>query len=100
MGYLCDYDETVNKLKSGDKLSEREIKTLVYDGIEVDEIEGDSGRWTQGVQTIIDIDGELWAIEWYRGLTEYQENEFYNQPYRVVKREKQIVVTEYVAMED
>ena len=100
MGYLCDYDETVNKLKSGDKLSEREIKTLVYDGVEVDEIEGDSGRWTQGVQTIIDIDGELWAIDWYRGLTEYQENEFYNQPYRVVKREKQIVVTEYVAMED
>lgn len=100
MGYLCDYDETVNKLKSGDKLSEREIKTLVYDGVEVDEIEGDSGRWTQGVQTIIDIDGELWAIDWDRGLTEYQENEFYNQPYRVVKREKKIVVTEYVAMED
>ena len=100
MGYLCDYDETVIKLKSGDKLSEREIKTLVYDGVEVDEIEGDSGRWTQGVQTIIDIDGELWAIDWDRGLTEYQENEFYNQPYRVVKREKQIIVTEYIAMEE
>ena len=100
MGYLCDYDETVNKLKSGDKLNEREIKTLVYDGFEVDEIEGDSGRWTQCVQTIIDIDGELWAIDWDRGLTEYQENEFYNQPYRVVKREKQIIVTEYIAMEE
>lgn len=100
MGYLCDYDKTVNKLQSGDKLSEREIKTLVYDGVEVDEIEGYRGRWTQGVQTIIDIDGELWAIDWDRGLTECQENEFYNQPYRVVKREKQIVVTEYVAMED
>ena len=100
MAYLCDYDETVNRLKSGEKLSEIELKTLVYDGIEVDEIKGYSGRWTQDVQTIIDIDGELWAIDWDRGLTECQENEFYNQPYRVVKREKQIVVTEYVALED
>ena len=30
----------------------------------------------------------------------YQENEFYNQPYKVVKREKQIIVAEYVAVED
>ena len=100
MAYLCDYDETVTKLKSGEKLSERELMTLVYDGIEVDEIEGHSGRWTQGVQTVINIDGELWAIDWGRGLTEYQENEFSDQPYRVVKREKQIVVTEYVAVEE
>lgn len=100
MAYLCDYDETVTKLKSCEKLSERELMTLVYDGIEVDEIEGNSGRWTQGVQTVIDIDGELWAIDWSRGLTEYQENEFYDQPYRVVKREKQIIVTEYVAAEE
>lgn len=100
MAYLCDYNETVNKLKSGEKLSEGEIKTLVYDGVEVDEIKGYSGRWTQGVKTIIDIDGELWAIDWNRGLTEYQENEFYNQPYKVVKREKQIIVAEYVAVED
>lgn len=100
MAYMCDYDDTVNKLKSGEMLNESEIKTLVYDGFEVDEIEGDSYRWTQSVQTIIDIDGELWAIDWQRGLTEYQENEFYNQPYRVEKREKQIVITEYIAVEE
>ena len=100
MGYLCDYNETVNKLKSGEKLSEKELKTLVYDGVEVDEIKGYSGRWTQGIQTILDIDGELWAIDWDRGLTECQENEFYNQPYKVVKRERQIIVAEYVAVEE
>ena len=97
--YMCDYNETVEKLKSGNKLSEGEIKTLVYDGVEVDEVEGGSGRWTQHIQTIIDIDGDLWAIDWNRGLTEYQENEFYDQPYRVVKQEKQVVITEYVAVE-
>ena len=99
MAYMCDYDETVNKLKFGEKLSEGELKTLVYDGVEVDEIEGDSGRWTQSVETIIDIDGDLWAIDWQRGLTEYQENEFYNQPYKVVKKERQVIITEYVALE-
>lgn len=98
--YMCDYNETVAKLKSGEKLSEGEIKTLVYDGVEVDEVEGGSGRWTQHIQTIIDIDGDLWAIDWNRGLTEYQENEFYNQPYRVVKQERQVVITEYVAVEE
>ena len=97
--YMCDYNETVEKLKSGEKLSEGEIKTLVYDGVEVDEVEGGSGRWTQHIQTIIDIDGDLWAIDWNRGLTEYQENEFYDQPYRVAKQERQVVITEYVAVE-
>lgn len=95
---LCDYHETVKKLKAGEKLNEQELKTLVYDGCEVDEIEGDCGRWTQGVQTIFNIDGELWAINWDRGLTEYQENEFYHQPYRVERRERQVVITEYVAL--
>lgn len=90
MGYYADYDETVAKLKNGEKLNEREIATLAYDGCRVDEIEGDNGRWTQGVTTIIDIDGELWEIDWARGLTEYQENEFYDQPYRVKKVEKKV----------
>lgn len=98
MGYLCDYYEVVEKLKSGDRLSERELATLVCDGA-IDEIEGDSGRWTQYIKTIIDIDGDLWAIDWNRGLTECQENEFYDQPYRVVKQERQVVIAEYVAVE-
>jgi hypothetical protein len=98
MGYLCDYYEVVEKLKSGERLSERELATLVCDGA-VDEIDGDSGRWTKHVQTIINIDGDLWAIDWRRGLTEYQENEFYNQPYRVIKQERHVIVTEYVATE-
>ena len=44
MGFWADYDETVAKLKKGEKLNEREINTLVWDGVRVDEIEGDSGR--------------------------------------------------------
>lgn len=38
-----------------------------------------SGRWTEVVRTIVkrDSDGKLFAFTWQRGLTEYQENEFY-----------------------
>lgn len=95
-----NYKTIVSKLKAGEKLTESELEYLVYDGIEVDEIKGDSYRWTQSVQTILDIDGELWAVDWERGLTECQENEFYDQPYRVEMREKQITVKEYVEVGD
>lgn len=100
MAYYDDYDDVVKRLKSGEKLDEGELKTLVYDGFEVDTIEGDRGRWTQHMKTIIDIDNELWAIDWQQGLTEYQESSFDNQPYRVAANEKHIVVTEYVKVED
>lgn len=97
-----NYDDVVVKLKSGEKLNESEISTLVWDGIRVDEIELGEGRWTKGMKTIIDIDNELWAIDWSRGLTECQENEYYNQPYRVEKIEKEITVIDvtYKRIED
>lgn len=95
-----NYELIVKKMKAGYHLTEQELSYLVYDGIQVDEIEGNSHRWTQRVQTILDIDGELWAVNWERGLTECQESEFYNQPYRVEMREKQIVVKEYIAIKE
>lgn len=73
MGFWADYNETVAKLKKGEKLNEREINTLVWDGVRVDEIEG-----------------ELWRIDWEMGLTECQDDEFWNQPYRVKKIEKEV----------
>ena len=95
-----DYDKIVFRLKSGEKLSDSELEYLVYDGCTVDEIEGSMGRWTQHVQTILNIDEELWAIDWERGLTECQDSEFWSQPYRVKMREKQIVIKEYVAIKE
>ena len=95
---MADYDETIAKLKNGEKLNESELITLCFDGCFEDEIDGDSGRWTQGVSTIIDVDGQLYRIDWARGLTEYQDNEFESQPYKVEKVEKVVTKTtvEYV----
>ena len=46
------------------------------------------------MQTIIDVDGQLYAIDWMRGLTECQENEYLEQPYKVKKVERVITKTE------
>lgn len=86
-------DEIIKKLKDGEKLSESEIRELTRNGDYVDEIEGDDHRWQKEMQTIIDVDGQLYAIDWMRGLTECQENEYLYQPYKVKKVEKVITKT-------
>lgn len=87
-------DEIIKKLKDGEKLSETEIKHLVWDSDGfIEEIEGDDHRWQKEMKTIIDVDGQLYAIDWMRGLTECQENEYFYQPYKVKKVEKVITKT-------
>lgn len=95
----------IEKMYDGQELSEKELKYLATgfsldyvepgDYIHVDEFDGDIGRWTQSVQTIIQAGEDFWAIDWERGLTEIQENEFYDQPYRVIRKEKQITQVYY-----
>lgn len=91
-----EYDEVITKLINGDKLNESEIKTLLWKSHQVDELEGDCGRWTQRITTIVNINDELWAVDWDHGLTEHQESEYYNQPYRVQRVEKVVTRTEII----
>ena len=86
-------EEIYSKLKNREELSEEEIRELVWSGDEVDEIEGDDGRWTRDIKTVIDVDGQLYAIDWSRGLTECQENSYWKQPYKVKKVEEVITKT-------
>lgn len=95
----------IEKMYDGQELSEKELEYLAtgfsFDNVEsvncvrIDNINGDIGRWTQDVQTIIKVGEDLWAINWKRGLTEIQENLFYEQPYRVVRKEMQITKVYY-----
>ena len=89
--------ELVAKIDSGEKLSESDIRELVW-CYQVDEIKHGSGRWTQTIETIVELCGRTFRIMWERGLTEYQENEFYNQPVEVKKHtyEKTVAVTEWI----
>jgi hypothetical protein len=99
--YWEHFDEIMlRKIDSGEKLTERELQTLVGD-FEVDTEYGHNRRWTRGVTTIVELKGRFFSVDWEEGLTESQENEYYNQPYEVVKHtyEKTITVTEWIAVE-
>ena len=91
----------IEKLYAGKSLDEYERKCLAYGDGDlgeyewVDEVGYDSGRWSQSMETIFKVGDDLWAVPWQRGLTEYQENEFYDQPYRVVKKTRVITETYY-----
>lgn len=97
--YECpELDCLIEKVKNGVNLTEKELKMLVQD-FDFDVVhKGENGRWTQTVHRLIDHKDELYIIEYEQGLTEYQENEYYKQPYRVKMVEKTITVKEYVKM--
>lgn len=88
----------LSKFDNGEEFTFEELEyiALESDFEYVDEIEGDDHRWNREMQTIIRIDGRLFAIDWRKGLTEMQENEYWDQPYEVKVVEKTIVVKEYV----
>jgi hypothetical protein len=74
-------EEFLQRYDSGNPdFTEDEIRGMAYKeiGNYVDEVSGGCDRWTQAVQTIFDVDGRLFAVSWYRGLTENQENDFYD----------------------
>lgn len=89
--------EFLEKFDKGETFSERELKSLRWEFNEVETIYGENRRWSRSAQTIFEVNGRLFALDWENGLTESQEDEFYNQPYEVEKRTKTIVVNEYVA---
>ena len=89
----------VNKIDNGETLTEKELQRLVWDCEEVDRDEGENRRWSRTVSSILLISGRYFCLDWEEGLTECQENEYYNQPYEVEKKtyEKTITVTEWVS---
>lgn len=91
-------DEIIQKLNNGIKLSERELSYLTEYSIK--DIIGENRRWSRGVSSIIEFNNQTYILFWENGLTEYQENEFYEQPIKVkVEKETKIVtfeVTNYI----
>lgn len=89
-------DGLVAKIDAGERLTRGEIADMVFDdGLRYDEERGHAGRWTQAMATYLRMrDGRFFCIEWEKGLTEYQENEYPCQPYEVVPHDVEKVVTE------
>ena len=93
-------EEFLSKFNSDEKFTEGELEEIVQesDFEYVDEVEGEDHRWDREMQTIFKIDDKLFAIDWRKGLTECQENEYWDQPYEVKVVEKTIVVKEYLPL--
>lgn len=93
-------EELLKKLDSKERLTESEIiEVLEY---EVESEYGDNRRWSRSVATISQIGDRYFSTNWEEGLTESQENEYYEQPVEVQKKtyEKTITVTEWVPVEE
>lgn len=72
--------EIFDKIKNKEELDPDEIECLFYiDGLVVDEIHIDNYTWREALESIIKIEDKYYRIEWERGLTECQDNEFYSQ---------------------
>ena len=74
----------IRKLENGERLADVELKEMVWNLPQVAENKSsDLDRWTRSVETIVELNNKLYRIMWDQGLTEMQEDEFYNQPEEV-----------------
>lgn len=95
-------EEFLQKYDSGNpNFTEKEIEQMAYEefGNSIDVVADECGRWTQAMETIFEVNGRYFGVSWYRGLTEYQENNFCcSEVYEVVKKER--VTFDWVRKED
>lgn len=82
----------LNKINNKEVLTEKELSILRNNFIVCEE-EGEDHRWQKDVKTIVMLKDKFFAIEWMRGLTELQDNSWYEQPYEVTPYEKQVTIT-------
>lgn len=95
------------KILKRECLTEEEARAIIYDDgydeniMLCEEIEGGETRWTRCMTTVFWYKDKLYAIDWQRGLTECQEDEFWDcRPYRVEKRTKTITVNDYIPIKE
>lgn len=94
-----------DKIIGGEKLTAEEVKDIVYEDanleyVILEEISNGHGRWVEYMTTIIELcdTGTYYALDWNRGLTEYQDNEFEAQVATPVEK-KEVITYEWVAKE-
>lgn len=95
--YRKHFDEVMlQKIDNKEDLSDNEICELVcgYEHYEYRKT-GDDRRWSRTITSYIQL-GERWfEIQWEEGLTEMQENSYYDQPVEVNLKTWEEVVPEH-----
>lgn len=87
----------ITKIENHIPLTEEGLRTLVF-FYSTEKEYGETHRWHREVTSIVKLGNRYFAVKWYQGLTEMQENEFFDQPYEVELKEyeKTITVKEWV----
>ena len=90
------HPEVIQKVLNKEELSSRELALVAYeyDEYHFEVIEGEDRRWVRGMTTVLKIDDRYFVIDYDQGLTEYQEDQFYDQPYEVTVEQKERTIIE------
>lgn len=68
-------ETAIERILNNETIYATDIKHLLEDYV-IEEEDGDVHRWVTGVSSIVEVNGRYFNIFWYRGNTEYQENEY------------------------
>lgn len=92
--YVANFEDIMySKIESKEQLTEEELSDLVCDyGFETNLDANNDGRWVIPASTVVSLKGKYFMIDWFKGKTELQENEYPNQPYEVEPKEKVITI--------
>jgi hypothetical protein len=85
--------EMLEKIDSTENLTERELRDLLECELEDERDDYDERRWVMNTYSIIKLGDRFFGLNWDRGLTEMQENEFYQQPEEVLRTEREVTET-------
>lgn len=89
-------EEFLRKFDNGEKLSGTDINDIRWNFKIIDEIEGDETRWSRWIDVVFEVDNRYFMTGYYKGLTECQEDEYYDEAVIEVKPvEKTVVVKEW-----
>lgn len=87
--------EVIRRIDSKENFEEDELSELLWRLEEVDRIQYDDDRWSRPISSIFRIGERFFQLDWDKGLTEYQQDYFEEQPFEVFYEEKTIVVKEW-----
>ena len=88
-------ENMAKRIDNGEKLSREEVEDLVFGDKEVYRECGENGKYRRPILSVISLLGKLYAVNWEEGLADYH-NEFWNQPYEVELKERNVMVTETI----
>ena len=75
--------EFLKKYDSGEKFTEAELYSMHLNFEEIETTYEGKRRWSRRATTIFKIGNRCFCLKWDQGLTEMQEDEYYEQPYEV-----------------